>query len=93
MSVEDPKELFKKWSVEDLSADMALGQILQHIILLYEADQAAGVSRTEIRQSIEENNQKLTTLQTDVNHVMRHTGLKPRRGRRKGQSSKKKGGD
>jgi len=57
------KELLKKWEREELTVEMAIGHILQHLVKLLAALEAIKVT--------------LRNLRADVDSLIAHTGMKP----------------
>ena len=87
------KELLSKWSQNDLPIEMALGHLLQHLVLtenqLKETTLVQRKQQTDIKQAsheLETVKAELSQLQRDMAQVLNHLGLepkplKPKRGR------------
>jgi hypothetical protein len=78
-------ELFDKWKLKQLTQEMAIGQTLQHLVMLHDADWEAGKSRTQI-------NITLANLRADIDALIAHTGMPPNQKpkRKRGRPAKKR---
>lgn len=63
MGTMSPKELLKKWELEEITVEMAIGHILQHLV--------------KILATLETIKITLRQLRTDVDSLIAHTGMKP----------------
>jgi hypothetical protein len=70
-------ELVTKWTLEQLTEQMAIGQTLQHLVMLHQADHEAGKSRTQIKEAIAAINITLTNLRNDIDALIAYTGMPP----------------
>lgn len=64
MGTMDPNELLKLWTLEQVSVEMAIGHILQNLV--------------KMSIALEAHNTLLCKLQSNVNDLIVHTGVKPR---------------
>ena len=64
MGTVTPEELLKRWTLEKLPVEMAIGHILQNLLKVQAATEANGVM--------------LRQLRTDVDGLIAHTGMMPR---------------
>ena len=76
------KELLSKWKQDDLPIEMALGHLLQHLVMtennLKETCLAQSKHQTQVEQLTSELNAvkaELTQLQTDMAQVLTYLGL------------------
>ena len=58
-----PQELLKKWQLDDMTAEMAAGHLLQHLVKLHAALDVINIA--------------LYNLRADVDSLIAHTGMKP----------------
>jgi hypothetical protein len=58
-----PQELLKKWEQEEITVEMAIGHILQHLVKLLTV--------------LEKIKTTLSKLRADVDSLIAHTGMKP----------------
>lgn len=63
MGTVPPKELLKKWEREEITAEMAIGHILQHLITILAVLEMIKVT--------------LRKLRADVDSLIAHTGMPP----------------
>ncbi len=77
MGTIEASELFKQWKLEDLTVEMAVGHIIQHLTILHEVDEAAGSSRTQMQRTLEEHRRELIRLRKDVDRLLQQVGLSP----------------
>ena len=63
MGTMPPQELLKKWEQEEITVEMAIGHILQHLV--------------KILAVLENVKITLSKLRADVDSLMAHTGMKP----------------
>ena len=63
MGTMPPQKLIKKWELEDLTPEMAIGQILQHLVKILTTLQAINIT--------------LYNLRADVDSLIAHTGMTP----------------
>ncbi len=82
------KDLLNKWKQDDLPVEMAVGHLLQHLVMtensLKEARIARRTSQTQVDQLSSELDMvksELAQLQHDMAQVLGHPGLKPKRPR------------
>lgn len=70
MAAVPPAELWRKWELEQITPEMAIGQLIQN--------------QVQQQDLLERNNRTLSTLQRDVDSLITHTELPPRdKGKRK----------
>ncbi|MDM8529548.1 hypothetical protein QUF63_00155 [Anaerolineales bacterium HSG25] len=70
MGTIDPKDLLKKWIQHDLTIEMAIGHILQHLVLLYDTDKQAAITRSKYKTAVEAVNISQATLRDDVDRLL-----------------------
>ncbi|MDM8532859.1 hypothetical protein QUF63_16980 [Anaerolineales bacterium HSG25] len=70
------KELLKKWKQDDLTVEMAIGHILQHLVLLEQVDADATCNCRKLSTAIDTINLSRATLRDDVDRLLRHNDLK-----------------
>jgi hypothetical protein len=58
-----PQELLKKWEQEEITVEMAIGHILQHLVKILAALESIKITLRKIR--------------ADVDSLIAHTGMKP----------------
>ncbi|MDM8528042.1 hypothetical protein QUF58_07480 [Anaerolineales bacterium HSG24] len=82
------KKLLNKWAQDDLPVEMAVGHLLQHLVLteksLKEARIAHRTSQTQVYQlssELDAVKSELTQLQRDMAQVLGHLGLESKRPR------------
>ncbi len=63
MGTMPPQKLLKKWKLEDLTLEMAIGHILQHLVKILTTLAAINIT--------------LCNLRADVDSLIAHTGMKP----------------
>jgi hypothetical protein len=63
MGTLSPQELLKKWEHEEITVEMAIGHILQHLVKMLAALETI---KTTLRK-----------LRADVDSLMAHIGMKP----------------
>ena len=63
MGTMPPQELIKKWEREEMTVEMAIGHILQHL--------------AKIQTVIDAINITLYNLRADVDSLIAHTGMRP----------------
>ena len=57
-------ELLQRWSRDDMPVEMAVGHLLQHLVILHETDQKAATSRTQLAKRIDSLDETAIRLQT-----------------------------
>lgn len=82
MGTEALDDLLKQWKQAELPVERSTGQILQHLIRMQAEIDEGKRRRVELETAIQAGNLNWANLKLDVDQVMRHTGLKPRRGRK-----------
>ena len=70
-----PKDLLKKWKLEELTVEMAIGHILQRMVLLEQADTDATCNCRKLSTAIDTINLSRGTLRDDVNRLLQHNKL------------------
>jgi hypothetical protein len=63
MGTMTPEELLRRWSGENLSADMAIGHVLQHLVKLH--------------TTVESLNRTISKLRAELDTHPSHNGIKP----------------
>lgn len=63
MGTLSPQELLKKWEHEEITVEMVIGQMLQHLVKIFAALE---IIKTTLRK-----------LRADVDSLIAHTGMKP----------------
>ena len=91
------KDLLNKWKQNDLPIEMALGHLLQHLVLtenqLKEATLVQRKQQTDIKQvnyELETVKAELSQLQRDMAQVLDHLGLESKPPKRKRGRPRKK---
>ena len=69
MSTEPIKKIMREWKEGTMADEQALGYIIQHIELIYQAQKEAGNRRHEITKQIGEAVKELKTLKADYNRL------------------------
>lgn len=69
------KELLKLWKTEDLTVDMAVGHILQHLVILYEVNDSAAISRSKLHTLVDVQSVNWANLKLEINRLLDHVGL------------------
>jgi hypothetical protein len=70
MGTISPQELLKKWQIEEITIEMAIGHLIQNVVKLY--------------KTIEKLTNSLYNLRADVDSLIAHTGMPPNpKGKRK----------
>ena len=64
MGTISPQELLKRWQLEELTGEMAIGHLLQHL--------------AKIQTAIDAVNITLYNLRADVDSLIAHTGMNPK---------------
>jgi hypothetical protein len=77
MGTIEAQKLLNKWKIEELTVEMAIGHIVQHLVILHDINQQAGQSRTQIKDAIAAINITLANLRADVDALIAHTGMPP----------------
>ena len=79
-----PKKLLSQWKKETLTVEMAIGHLLQHLVLQNEVEQKMDIEHAQIMTTLKELQTSVRSLRTDVDRLIAHTNLpppKPKRGR------------
>ena len=63
MGTMPPQELTKKWEREEITVEMAIGHILQHLVKILTTLKAINIT--------------LYNLRADVDSLIAHTGIRP----------------
>ncbi|MDM8520408.1 hypothetical protein QUF64_10200 [Anaerolineales bacterium HSG6] len=77
MSTEPIKQLLSKWKVADLTIEMAIGHLLQHVDMLHDTDHQANIQRHKMMVMLTEIQTSLKSLRHDVDSLIAHTGMPP----------------
>ena len=91
MSIEKPNKLLAQWSTAELKVERAIGQILQHIVALYNELTQAHARRQSMQNEIKQLKQTVKTMQAQIDALVDFTGMppdhKPKRGRGRPKNS------
>jgi glycogen synthase len=91
MSTDSPHELLKQWHAETLTLERGLGQLLQHLIKLYDeirvgqerrgriqnAIDAGNVNWANLKLEVDQLKNMVKALNANVEQLLEHTGLPP----------------
>lgn len=66
MTTEPINKIMREWKNERMTNEQALGYILQHLELIYQAQKDAGNRRQQITNQLGEAIQELKTLKADM---------------------------
>ena len=69
MATEPINKIMREWKQEIMTNEQALGYILQHLELIYQAQKEAGNRRHEITKQLGEAIQELKTLKSDYDRL------------------------
>ena len=69
MGTYEPKQIISDYANGKLTPEMAIGQSLQHIDKLYEAQTAANLSRYDLRSKVDTLENKVNALQKAVDRL------------------------
>jgi hypothetical protein len=75
MGTEPIPDLLKKWTLEQLTVEMAIGHLLQHVKMLHDTDQEANRQRHQMTRLLTDIQVTLRSLRTDVDALIAHTGI------------------
>jgi hypothetical protein len=64
MGTMPPQELLKKWQLEKVTVEMAIGHLIQSLVKLYKTVEKLSIS--------------IYNLRADVDSLIAHTGMSPR---------------
>jgi len=73
------EKLLNQWKVEDLTVERAIGQMLQHLVQLHETSNNPCPLCKTLQPTIEGHTSTLTNLRADVDGLIAHTNMPPRR--------------
>jgi len=76
MGTIDAKELLQLWKVEDLPIEMAVGHLLQHLVLLHGADDDTAGRCTKLERAMDAQNINWANLKLDVDALLKQANIK-----------------
>jgi len=81
-------ELWHKWKVDDVTVEMAIGFMIQQIMMLEDKEQAAAINRVQLQQTLADMQETLHKLRVDVDLLMTHTHLPVKQKSKRNRKSK-----
>jgi len=89
-------ELLQKWKVEDLTIEQAIGQMLQHLVIIRNQLNDEQVARPNLKAQLDivlaelqDVKARQAQLQADVNKLLQQANLKPTKIKRKSSRKRK----
>ncbi|MDM8518990.1 hypothetical protein QUF64_03020 [Anaerolineales bacterium HSG6] len=90
MSIEKPTKLLAQWSTAELKIERAIGQILQHIVALYNELTQAHARRQSMQNEIKQLKQTVKTMQAQIDALVDFTGMPPDHKSKRGRGRPRK---
>jgi len=72
MSIEPIKKLLQKWTLEKLAVERAIGQLIQHVDMLWDEAKGLGQKLLQLGNAQTEAKQERAYMQAEIDRLLKH---------------------